>query len=103
MAPERGVVRNGQLIGSAHTSAAVWAMLFGHAQVALTNSLRGSNPFSEACLIAMDYGHRTVINDDWKKIFDDTELNELIARMLHIDSVRRQPVVDRRRRRTRTP
>jgi D-apionate oxidoisomerase len=70
------------------------AMLFGHAQVALTNSLRGSNPFSEACLIAMDYGHRTVINEDWKKIFDDSELDELIARMLHIDSVRRQPVVE---------
>ena len=30
------------------------AMLFGHVQVALANTLRGSNPFSDACLIAMD-------------------------------------------------
>jgi hypothetical protein len=70
------------------------AILLGHAQVALTNSLRGSNPFSEACLIAMDYGRRTVIKDDWKKIFDDAELDDLIARMLHIDSVRRGPSVE---------
>ena len=34
--------------------AAAKAMLFGHVQVALANTLRGSNPFSDACLIAMD-------------------------------------------------
>src|SRR3712207_3580593 len=32
------------------------AMLMGHVQVALANGLRGDNPFSDACLIAMDYG-----------------------------------------------
>ena len=31
-------------------------MLLGHVQVALANGLRGDNPFSDACLIAMDYG-----------------------------------------------
>ena len=70
------------------------AMLLGHTQVALTNSLRGSNPFSEACLIAMDYGRRTVIKDDWKRIFEDAELDDLIARMLHIDTVKREPSVE---------
>jgi len=69
------------------------AILLGHAQVALTNSLRGSNPFSEACLIAMDYGRRTVIRDDWKKIFDDDELDMVIAKMLRIEAVRRKPGV----------
>lgn len=68
---------------------AATAILFGHAQIALTNALRGSNPFSEACLIAMDYGRQTVIRNDWKKIFEDAELDALIARMLHIDAVRR--------------
>jgi len=62
------------------------AMLFGHIQVALTNSLRGSNPFSEACLIAMDYGRESIVKDDWKKIFDDAELDRVIARMLRIDA-----------------
>lgn len=31
-------------------------MLLGHVQVALANTLKGDNPFSDACLIAMDYG-----------------------------------------------
>jgi Phosphogluconate dehydrogenase (decarboxylating) C-term len=44
---------------------------FGHVQVALANTLRGSNPFSDACLIAMDYGRESIVRDDWKKIFDD--------------------------------
>ncbi|WP_431977499.1 phosphogluconate dehydrogenase C-terminal domain-containing protein [Micromonospora haikouensis] len=68
--------------------AAARAMLFGHIQVALSNSLRGSNPFSEACLIAMDYGRETIVRDDWRRIFDDAELDSVIARMLRIDAVR---------------
>lgn len=63
------------------------AILYGHTQVALTNTLRGSNPFSEACLIAMDYGRRTIIRDDWKKVFDDDELDVIIAKMLRIPAV----------------
>lgn len=69
--------------------AAAKAMLFGHTQVALTNSLRGSNPFSEACLIAMDYGREALITEDWKKVFDRAELDQVIARMLHIQKVNR--------------
>ncbi|MBK1785262.1 phosphogluconate dehydrogenase C-terminal domain-containing protein [Prauserella cavernicola] len=65
------------------------AMLLGHVQVALTNTLRGSNPFSDACLIAMDYGRESIVKDDWKKIFDDGELDKVIARMLKIDAVKR--------------
>jgi hypothetical protein len=68
--------------------AAAKAMLLGHTQVALTNSLRGSNPFSEACLIAMDYGRESIVRDDWKKVFDPSELDHVIARMLRISEVR---------------
>ncbi|MCI2957606.1 NAD(P)-binding domain-containing protein [Agromyces atrinae] len=65
------------------------AMLWGHVGIALTNALRGSNPFSDACHIAMDYGRESIIKDDWKKIFDDSELDYVIARMLKIDAVKR--------------
>jgi D-apionate oxidoisomerase len=67
------------------------AMLLGHVQVALANTLRGSNPFSDACLIAMDYGRETIVKDDWKKIFDDGELDKVLARMLHLDAIDRTP------------
>ena len=73
--------------------AAARAILLGHTQIALTNTLRGSNPFSDACLIAMNYGRNAVVRDDWKRIFDDAELDKVIATMLHIDAVRRQPEV----------
>ena len=46
-------------------------MLMGHVQVALANGLRGDNPFSDACLIAMDYGREKIIKQDWKSIFND--------------------------------
>ena len=61
------------------------AMLYGHVQVALANGLRGDHPFSEACLIAMDYGRATLIKDDWKRIFDDSELDANIANMLRLN------------------
>jgi len=68
---------------------AVKAMLFGHVQIALANSLLGSNAFSDAAMVAMDYGREMVIKDDWTKIFDDAELDRVIARMLHLEGVRR--------------
>ncbi|MFJ7086612.1 phosphogluconate dehydrogenase C-terminal domain-containing protein [Streptomyces griseus] len=65
------------------------AMLLGHTQVALANTLRGSNPFSDACLIAMDYGRESIVRDDWKKVFEDEELDRVITRMLKIKEIRR--------------
>ncbi|WP_329005742.1 hypothetical protein OHA18_20380 [Kribbella sp. NBC_00709] len=60
------------------------AILYGHVQIALTNALRGSHAFSEACEIAITYGRETIIKDDWKRIFDDTELDRVVTRMLRI-------------------
>ncbi|PJJ71524.1 acetohydroxy acid isomeroreductase-like protein [Diaminobutyricimonas aerilata] len=69
--------------------AAARAMLLGHTQVALANTLKGDNPFSDACLIAMDYGRETIIKDDWKRIFSDDQLDHVISRMLHLDGITR--------------
>lgn len=65
------------------------AILLGHTQVALANTLKGDNPFSDACLIAMDYGRKTIIKDDWKKVFQDDELDKNLAAMLHLDRIER--------------
>ncbi|HSL38685.1 MAG TPA: phosphogluconate dehydrogenase C-terminal domain-containing protein, partial [Arthrobacter sp.] len=88
-----GTLLNEALHETVHTAGvpeeAAKAMLFGHVQIALTNALRGSNPFSEACEIAIQYGKDTIIKDDWKKIFDDSELDGVIAKMLKLDAVKR--------------
>ena len=65
------------------------AMLLGHTQVALANTLKGDNPFSDACKIAMDYGRESIVKDDWKKIFDDAELDAVITRMLRLERIER--------------
>jgi D-apionate oxidoisomerase len=65
------------------------SILLGHTQVALANGLRGDNPFSDACLIAMDYGREAIIKDDWKRVFRDDELDKNLARMLHLDKIER--------------
>ena len=65
------------------------AMLMGHVQVALANGLRGDNPFSDACLIAMDYGREKIIKEDWKSIFNDDELDHVLKEMLHLEHIHR--------------
>jgi hypothetical protein len=65
------------------------ALFYGHIQVALANALRGDNPFSEACHIAMDHGRDMIIKEDWKRVFDDSVLDMTIANMLKIDSLER--------------
>ncbi|KAA0018800.1 oxidoreductase [Salinicola corii] len=65
------------------------AMLYGHIQIALAVAFRSTNPFSDACMIAIDYGRENILRDDWKKIFEQSELDKVIARMLKIDRVRR--------------
>lgn len=89
-----GTLLNEALHETVHTAGvpeeAAKAMLFGHVQITLTNALRGSNPISEACEIAIQYGKDTIIKDDWKKIFDDSELDGINAKMLKLDAVKRQ-------------
>jgi len=88
-----GALLNEALDEAIHTmgvpEAAARSILYGHTQVALANGLRGDNPFSDACLIAMDYGRESIVKDDWKKIFRDDELDKNLARMLHLDHIER--------------
>jgi phosphogluconate dehydrogenase-like protein len=49
-------------------------------QKASVTKVYGSSPFSDACLIAMDYGPKSIVRDDWKKTFDDGELDKVITR-----------------------
>lgn len=65
------------------------AMLYGHIQIALAVAFRATNPFSDACMIAMEYGREKIIKPDWKVIFEEQELDKVIARMLKIDSIKR--------------
>ena len=88
-----GDLLNDALQQTIHTAGvpepAARAMLMGHIQVALANGLRGDNPFSDACLIAMDYGREKIIKEDWKSIFNDEELDYVLKQMMHLDAIHR--------------
>lgn len=48
-----------------------------------------SNPVSDACLLVMDYGREALIKDDWKRIFNDQDLDIVLAKMLKLDKIER--------------
>ncbi len=60
------------------------AFLFGHIQIPLAIVLKSSNPFSDAAMIAVDYGRRHVLREDWKKVFEPEAIQEVLAEMLHL-------------------
>lgn len=43
----------------------------------------GNTPVSDACKVAINLGNKLVLRDEWKKIWDDTVLDKVIATMLH--------------------
>ena len=63
---------------------AAWAFLLGHIQIPLAIALKSSNPFSDAAMIAVDYGKRHVLREDWKKVFEPESIREVLAEMLHL-------------------
>lgn len=60
------------------------AFLLGHIQIPLAIVLKSSNPFSDAAMIAIDYGRRNVLREDWKKVFEPEAIEEVLSEMLHL-------------------
>lgn len=60
------------------------SFLLGHIQIPLAIVLKSSNPFSDAAMIAVDYGKRHVLREDWKKVFEPEAIDEVLAEMLHL-------------------
>lgn len=63
------------------------AFLLGHIQIPLSIVLKSSNPFSDAAMIAVDYGRRHVLRDDWKSVFEPEKIEEVLKEMLHLQEL----------------
>ncbi len=61
------------------------SFLLGHIKIELAILLLGSNPASDAAMIAMDYGRDKIIKADWKKVLTDESLHEALVKMLKLD------------------
>jgi hypothetical protein len=64
---------------------AAMSFLLGHIKIELAILLLGSNPASDAAMIAMDYGKDKLIKEDWKKVLTDESLHEVLTKMLKLD------------------
>jgi len=61
------------------------SFLLGHIKIILAIFLLGSNPASDAAMIAMDYGRDKLIKEDWKQVLTDESLHEVLTKMLKLD------------------
>jgi len=58
--------------------------MLGHLQIELAIAFgEASNPFSDACLVAMEYGRRYWLKEGWERLFDPDSVREQIEVMLH--------------------
>ena len=64
--------------------AAARAFLLGHIQIPLAILFKGSNPFSDAAMVAIEYGRRNVFREDWKKVFEPEKIEEALSEMLNV-------------------
>ena len=64
---------------------AAMSFLLGHIKIELAILLLGSNPASDAAMIAMDYGRDKLIREDWKQVLTDESLHEVLTKMLKLD------------------
>ncbi len=61
------------------------SFLLGHIQIPLAIVLKSANPFSDAALIAVDYGKKHVLKENWKDVFEPEKIDEVLALMLHVN------------------
>lgn len=58
------------------------SFLLGHIQIPLAIVLQDSNPFSDAALVAIEYGKQHVLKENWRDVFNEDKIEEVILQML---------------------
>jgi len=67
---------------------AAYAFMAGHARIAMAIVFGAEkSPFSDACKIAIQWGTREIIREDWRKVFERGPLFEAISEMLETEVV----------------
>lgn len=57
--------------------------LLGHINIQLGIVFEKVNPFSDACLVAIEYGRKAMIKEGWKELFRPESVYEQVDVMLH--------------------
>lgn len=63
--------------------------MMGHVQIELAIAFQEINsPFSDAALVAIEWGKQRILKPDWKRVFDQDELKQNIDVMLHPEKLK---------------
>ncbi len=63
--------------------------MLGHINIQLAIVFgEAGNPFSDACLIAIEYGKKYIIKEDWKRVFEPAKVFEQVDVMLHPEKLK---------------
>ncbi|MEK0314433.1 phosphogluconate dehydrogenase C-terminal domain-containing protein [Cohnella sp. 56] len=57
--------------------------MLGHINIELAIVFEKVNPFSDACLVAIEYGRKAMIKEGWRELFQPESIREQIDIMLH--------------------
>jgi len=59
------------------------AFMLGHIQIELAIVFKSSNPFSDAAVRAMKYGNERLFKENWREVFEERSIREVLQKMLH--------------------
>jgi D-apionate oxidoisomerase len=63
--------------------------MMGHVQIELAIAFQEiGSPFSDAALVAIEWGKQRIVKPDWKRVFDQEELKQNIDVMLHPEKLK---------------
>jgi hypothetical protein len=62
---------------------AATAFMLGHLQIELAILFKSTNPFSDAAYKAIEYGSKRLFKENWKEVFEDKAISEVLQYMLH--------------------
>lgn len=62
--------------------------MLGHINIQLGIVFEKVNPFSDACLIAIEYGKKYMIKEGWKDLYDPEKVYEQVDVMLHPEKLK---------------
>lgn len=62
--------------------------MLGHINIQLGIVFEQVNPFSDACLIAIDYGRKAMIKEGWQALYNPDKVYEQIDVMLHPEKLK---------------
>ena len=62
---------------------AATAFMLGHLKIMLAIVFKSTNPFSDACYRAIEYGSEKLFRENWRDVFKVESIREVLDRMLH--------------------